>query len=47
VLCFIKKKMRRKESVWWRSDIVWGKVVLLRAHAEASLPSEVPVTRPI
>ena len=42
---FIKKK-KRKEYVWWRKGRVWGKGLPLWAHAEASLPPEVPAIQP-
>ena len=31
------KKERRKEYVWWRRGMVWGKGMPLQAHGEASL----------
>jgi hypothetical protein len=42
-LCFIKSK-RSQGYVWCRHSIVRGKGIPLRTHAEASLPTEVPVT---
>jgi hypothetical protein len=47
LLCFIKKKKKRKRSqgyVLWRLGMVWGNKVPLWAHAEVSLPPEVPAT---
>jgi len=39
-------KKRKKEYVRWKGQYdVWGKGVPLWAHAEVSLPPEVPVTR--
>ena len=45
LLCFIKKeKKERKVYVWWRSGMVSGEGISLQAHAEASLPREIPAT---
>ena len=42
---FYKKIEKRSQGyVWWRRDMMWGKGAPLRAHAETSLPPEVPAT---
>jgi hypothetical protein len=39
---FYKKRKQSQRYVWWVCGKVWGKGVLLQAHAEASLLLEVP-----
>jgi hypothetical protein len=38
--CRVYKKITESQYVWWVHSHVWGKGVLLQAHAEAYPPPE-------